>query len=199
MIADIATRETHVGTRPYESELLLELKAEPEPHSQPLSQPSPPAPRTARRLAIITLHGTLDTAYPPLILATAAAAMGMEVTIFFTFYGLDILKKGRADKLKVAPIANPAMPVPVPNIIGMLPGMTYVATKMMNGWMKKAHVAKLSELLEMAQEMGVKMIACQMSMDVMGIKKEDLIDGVEVAGAASFIEFASDNAVSLTF
>ncbi|MEP6775440.1 MAG: DsrE/DsrF/DrsH-like family protein [Chloroflexota bacterium] len=162
-------------------------------------QLQPQVPQTAKRLAIIALHGTLDMAYPPLILATAAAAMDMEVTIFFTFYGLDILKKGRADKLKVAPIANPAMPVPVPNIIGMLPGMTYVATKMMNNWMKKARVAKLSELLEMAQEMGVKMIACQMSMDVMGIKKEDLIDGVEIAGAASFIEFASDNAVSLTF
>ena len=90
-------------------------------------------------------------AYPPLILATAAAAMDMEVTIFFTFYGLDILKKGNADHLKVAPIANPAMPVPVPNIIGMLPGMTYMATTMMNNWMKKAQVAKLSELLEMAR------------------------------------------------
>ena len=65
---------------------------------------------------------------PPLILATAAAAMDMEAAIFFTFYGLEILKKGNADKLKVAPIANPAMPMPVPNIIGMLPGMTAMAT-----------------------------------------------------------------------
>lgn len=180
---------------PQKAEDLLGLNTITE--TQPQLQPQ--VPQTAKRLAIIALHGTLDMAYPPLILATAAAAMDMEVTIFFTFYGLDILKKGRANKLKVAPIANPAMPVPVPNIIGMLPGMTYIATKMMNSWMKKAHVAKLSELLEMAQEMGVKMIACQMSMDVMGIKKEDLIDGVEIAGAASFIEFASDNAVSLTF
>jgi peroxiredoxin family protein len=77
--------------------------------------------------------------------------------------------------------------------------MTAVATGMMNGWMKKANVAKLSELLEMAVESGVRMIACQMSMDVMGIKKEDLIDGVEVAGAAAFIEFATDDAVALTF
>jgi peroxiredoxin family protein len=156
-------------------------------------------PQTAKRLAIIALHGSLDMAYPPLILATAAAAMDMEATIFFTFYGLEIVKKGRADKLKVAPIANPAMPVPVPNILGMLPGMTFMATAMMNNWMKKAQVAKLSELLEVAQEAGVKMIACQMSMDVMGIKKEDLIDGVEIGGAATFLEFAADNAVSLTF
>jgi peroxiredoxin family protein len=158
----------------------------------------------AKRMAIISLHGSLDMAYPPLILATAAAAMDMEVAIFFTFYGLEIIKKGKADKLQVSPIANPAMPQPVPgfsvpNIIGVLPGMTAVATAMMNGWMKKAHTAKLSELLEMAIESGVRMIACQMSMDVMGIKKEDLIDGMEVAGAAAFIEFASDDAIALTF
>ncbi len=159
---------------------------------------------TAKRLAIISTHGSLDAAYPPLILSTAAVAMDMEAAIFFTFYGLEILKKGQADKLQVAPIANPAMPQPVPgisvpNIIGMLPGMTAVATSMMNGWMKKANVAKLSELLSMAQEMDVRIIACQMSMDVMGIKKEDLIDGVEVAGAAAFLQYASEDGIVLSF
>lgn len=153
----------------------------------------------SKRMAIIALHGSLDEAFPPLILATGAMAMDMEAAIFFTFYGLDIIKKGNADKLQVAPIANPAMPMPVPNIIGMLPGMTAVATGMMNNWMAKANVAKLSELLEMAIEGGVRLIACQMSMDVMGIKKEDLIDGVEIGGAATFINFASDNAITLTF
>jgi peroxiredoxin family protein len=154
---------------------------------------------TSKRLAIIALHGTLDMAYPPFILATAAAAMDMEVAIFFTFYGLDILKKGKIDRLKVPPIANPAMPVPMPNIIGVLPGMTAAATAMMNKWMKKAKVAKLSELLEMSKEMGVRLIACQMTMDVMGIRREDLIDGLEIGGAATFLEFASHNAVTLTF
>ena len=72
----------------------------------------------SKRLAIIALHGSMDMAYPPFILATAAAAMDMEVAIFFTFYGLELLKKGKIDKLRVAPIANPAMPVPMPNIIG---------------------------------------------------------------------------------
>lgn len=159
---------------------------------------------TANRMAIIAAHGSLDAAYPPLILATAAMAMDMEVAIFFTFYGLEILKKGRIDNLQVAPVGNPAMPQPipgisVPNILGMLPGMTAVATNMMNGWMKNAHVAKLSELLELAIEGGVRMIGCQMTMDVMGIKKEDLIDGIEIGGAATFIEFASKDAISLTF
>ena len=151
------------------------------------------------RMAIIALHGSLDAAYPPLILATGAMAMDMEAAIFFTFYGLEIIKKGNADKLQVAPIANPAMPMPVPNIVGMLPGMTAMATGMMNNWMAKANVAKLSELLEMAIEGGVRLIACQMSMDVMGIKKEDLIDGVEIGGAATFIDFASKDAIALTF
>jgi peroxiredoxin family protein len=153
----------------------------------------------ATRLAIIAGHGTLDAAYPPLILATAAAAMDMETAVFFTFYGLEILKKDKANKLQVAPIANPAMPMPVPNIVGMLPGMTAMATSMMNSWMQKANVAKLGELLEIALESGVKLIACQMTMDVMGIKKEDMIDGIEIGGAATFLEFASQNAVTLAF
>jgi peroxiredoxin family protein len=139
-----------------------------------------------------------------LILATAAVAMDMEAAIFFTFYGLEIIKKGNIDKLQVSPVGNPAMPQPVPgisvpNILGMLPGMTAVATGMMNSWMKKAQVAKLSELLEMAIEFDVRLIACQMSMDVLGIKKEDLIDGIEIGGAATFLEYASDDAIALSF
>lgn len=153
----------------------------------------------AKRLAIIAGHGTLDAAYGPFVLATAAAAMEMEVAIFFTFFGLRILKKGAARKLKVAPIANPAMPIPVPNIVGMLPGMTWMATKMMQSWFKKANVTKLEELIDMAKELGVRLIACQMTMDVMKIKKEDLIDGVEVGGAATFLEFAGEDAIALTF
>lgn len=159
---------------------------------------------SSKRLAIISVHGSMDLAYPPLILATAAVAMDMEAAIFFTFYGLQIIKKGNADKLQVAPIANPAMPQPVPgisvpNILGVLPGMTAVATGMMNSWMKKSNVAKLSELLDMSVEMGVRLIACQMSMDVLGIHKEDLIDGIEIGGAATFLEYASQDAIALSF
>jgi peroxiredoxin family protein len=150
------------------------------------------------KVAIIASKGTLDMAYPPLILASAAAAMGEDVEIFFTFYGLDIIKKGGAEHLKVAPIANPAMPVPVPNIVGMLPGMTPMATWMMKSqFFGKHHVAPITELVHECQELGVKMIACQMTMDVMGIQAEDLIDGVEVGGAATFINFANDAHITL--
>jgi peroxiredoxin family protein len=146
-----------------------------------------------RKVAIIASKGTLDMAYPPLILATAAAALDMEVELFFTFYGLNIIKKGAADKLQVAPIANPAMPVPMPNIIGMLPGMTPAATWMMkNLYFGKHHVATIGELLEQCKELGVKLIACQMTMDVLGFKREELLDEVEVAGAATFLAFARE-------
>jgi peroxiredoxin family protein len=146
-----------------------------------------------RKVAIIASKGTLDMAYPPLILATAAAALDMEVELFFTFYGLNIIKKGEADKLQVAPIANPAMPVPMPNIIGMLPGMTSAATWMMkNLYFGKHHVATISELLGQCKELGVKLIACQMTMDVLGFKREELLDEVEVAGAATFLAFARE-------
>jgi peroxiredoxin family protein len=154
---------------------------------------------TNKRLGIIAAHGTLDAAYPPLILATAAAALEMDSAIFFTFYGLEIVKKGNADKLQVAPIANPAMPVPVPNIVGMLPGMTRVATGVMNGWMKKANVAKLSELLDIAVMSNVRLIACQMTMDVMGIERDELIDEVEIGGAATFLDYVAEDAIALTF
>ncbi len=143
-------------------------------------------------VAIIASKGTLDMAYPPLILASAAAAMGMDVEIFFTFYGLNIIKTGGPEHLKVAPIANPAMPVPMPNIIGMLPGMTPMATWMMRTqYFAKHNVATVPELLQQCVDLGVKLIACQMTMDVFGLKREDLIDGVEIGGAATFLNFAS--------
>lgn len=153
----------------------------------------------ANKLALIATHGSLDAAYPPLILATSAVAMDMEAAIFFTFFGLEILKKDQIDKLQFEPVANPAMPVHIPNIVGVLPGMTAMATKMMNDWIEEAKVSKPSELLDMAKEMGVRLIACQMTMDLMHVKKEDLIDGVEVGGAATFLEYASHDAIALSF
>lgn len=144
-----------------------------------------------RKVAIIASKGTLDMAYPPLFLATTAAAMDAEVQIFFTLYGLNILKRGGAEKLQVAPIANPAMPVPIPNILGMLPGMTPMATKMMKGMFAKHNVVSMPEMLRQAIELDVKLIACQMSMEVLGIRREDLIKEVEIGGAALFLGFAT--------
>jgi len=145
-----------------------------------------------RKVAIIASKGTLDMAYPPLLLATTAAAMDAEVQVFFTFYGLNILKKGGPERLQVAPIGNPAMPVPMPNILGMLPGMTPMATTMMKGMFSKHKVITVPELLQQAIDLGVKLIACQMTMEVMGIKRKDLIDEIEQGGAAMFLGFAAN-------
>lgn len=150
-----------------------------------------------KRMAIVASKGTLDMAYPPLILATTAAAMDIECSIFFTFYGLDIINRNKNKNLRVPSLANPAMPVPVPNILGVLPGMTAMATMMMKSWMSKVNVPSIEDLLSIAVESGVKLIGCQMTMDVMGVKKEDLIEGVEVCGAAAFLEYASDADITL--
>ena len=152
-----------------------------------------------KKMTIIASKGSLDMAYPPLILATTAAAMDMDVTIFFTFFGLDIIKKDNADKLKISPIGNPAMPmpVPIPTLVGSLPGMEAMATAMMKSMFKKHGVATIGQLLELAKESGVKLIACQMTMDVMGVRQEDVIDGVEFGGAAMWMDAAADAQINL--
>lgn len=147
------------------------------------------------RAAIIASKGTLDMAYPPLLLATGARSMGIEASIFFTLYGINILKKNA--KLKVAPLANPAMPMPVPNLVGALPGMTSMASTMMKGMFKKQAVPTIQELLDMARDSGVKLVACQMTLDVLGIKQKALIDGIEFGGLATFLEYGMGATVTL--
>lgn len=150
-----------------------------------------------KKLAIIATKGTLDFAYPPLILATTAAALDYDVTIFWTFYGLQVLKKER--NLKISPLGNPAMPMPVPMpvFVQMLPGMESMATIMMKQKMVGKGVASIDELMEMAVESDVKMIACQMTVDLFDFKHEELMDGVEYAGAARFFEVAQDADITL--
>jgi peroxiredoxin family protein len=152
-----------------------------------------------KRMAIIASKGTLDMAYPPLILASTAAAMDTEVAIFFTLYGVDIVNKKKYRSLKVAPIANPAMPspIPFPNILGILPGMTAMASMMMKSMIKKINWPSIPELMDVCIESGVRMIACTPTLEMTGVDKSDLVEGVEVAGAAEFLDFALDANVSL--
>ncbi len=163
-----------------------------------------------RRLALIASRGTLDWAYPPFILGSGAASMDWEVAIFFTFYGLPLLKPKIS--AQVSPLGNPAMPMnmpfgpewfqkinwPIPNLImSNVPGFEAMATGLMKKTFKNKGVATVEELREMCLELGVRLIACQMTMDVFGFKKEDFIDGIEIGGAATFLEFAADADVSL--
>jgi peroxiredoxin family protein len=151
-----------------------------------------------KKLALIASKGTLDWAYPPFILASTAAALDYEVQIFFTFYGLTLLKKDLGD-LKVSPLGNPAMPMPVPmpNFVQMLPGMESMATMMMKQKMADNGIASVEELRSACLESGVKMIACQMTIDLFGFKKTDFIDNIEYGGAATFFEFAGESDVNL--
>mgnify|MGYP001823788310 FL=1 len=153
-------------------------------------------------MSIIVTKGSLDWAYPPFILGTTAAAMGLDVTMFFTFYGLPLLKKDL--NLKVTPLGNAAMEMPMagghmvmPHIVGMLPGVDAMASKMMKNLIKKNGVASVEELRELAVEADVRMIACQMTLELFDYKREDMIEDIEIGGAATYIEVATQSHINL--
>ncbi|MCH8104959.1 MAG: DsrE/DsrF/DrsH-like family protein [Proteobacteria bacterium] len=154
-----------------------------------------------KKMAIIATKGTLDWAYPPFILASTAAALGYEVQIFCTFYGLQLLKKKL--KLSVSPLGNPGMPMPMgmdkwfPIIFTALPGMQMIMTAMMKAKMKKKGIASVEELRSICIEADVKLIACQMTVDLFDFKNSDLLDDIDYAGAATFLEFAGDTDINL--
>ncbi len=162
-------------------------------------------------LAIIASKGTLDWAYPPFILGSTAAALGWDVSIFFTFYGLNLLKKDISD-LKVSPLGNPGMPMKMPfgpdwfkslnwNIPNALqagiPGFESVATLLMKQTIKNTGVASIEELRALSREAEVKFIACQMTVDLFGFSHDDFIDDLDYAGAATFLPVARKADVSL--
>jgi peroxiredoxin family protein len=150
-----------------------------------------------KRLAIIATKGSLDWAYPPFILSSTAAALGYEVQIFCTFYALQLLRK-KMD-LKVTSLGNPGMPMPMPMpvMLQALPGMQSMMTVMMKQKMKSKGVASLEELRDLCIEADVKLIACQMTVDLFEFSANDFIDGIEYGGAATFFEFAGDSDICL--
>lgn len=150
-----------------------------------------------KKLAIIATKGTLDWAYPPFILASTAAALGYQVQIFFTFYGLQLLRK-KLD-LKVSPLGNPGMPMPmpVPVVLQALPGMQGMMTAMMRRKMKSKGVASVEDLRNLCIEADVKFVGCQMTVDLFDFRPEEFIDNLEFGGAATFFEFAGESDVCL--
>jgi peroxiredoxin family protein len=150
-----------------------------------------------KKLAIIATKGTLDWAYPPFILASTASALGYETQIFFTFYGLQLLRKKL--NLQVSSLGNPAMPMPmpVPVLIQALPGMQSFMSSMMKSKMKSKGVASVEELRNLCLEADVKMIACQMTVDLFEFNTSEFIDGIEYGGAATFFEFAGSADICL--
>ncbi len=154
-----------------------------------------------KKLALIATKGTLDWAFPPFILASTAVTLGYDAQIFFTYYALNLLKKKM--NFKISPLGNPRMPMPMgmdkwfPTLGTALPGMEGMMTGMMKRKMKSKGVASVEELRDLCIEANVKLIACQMTVDLFDYKKDDLIDGIESGGAATFFELAGQADVSL--
>jgi peroxiredoxin family protein len=165
----------------------------------------------SKKLAIIATKGTLDWAYPPLILASTAAALGYDVQVFCTFYGLQLLCKDTS-VLKVSPLGNPGMPMKmpfgpkwfkdinwnIPNIVqASIPGYETLATTLMKMTIKNCGVATIDELRDLCVEAEVKFLACQMTVELFGFEHNQFIDNVDFVGAASFFEFAGDTDICL--
>jgi len=155
----------------------------------------------SKRLTIIATKGTLDWAYPPFILASTAAALGYQVTMFFTFYGLQLLKKKL--NLRVSPLGNPGMPMPMgmnswfPVLGTAIPGMETMMTSMMKNTIKSKGVATIEELRDLCLEADAKLIGCQMTIDLFDMKREDFIDDIDIGGAATYFEHAGEANVNL--
>ncbi|MFC4551068.1 MULTISPECIES: DsrE/DsrF/DrsH-like family protein [Halorussus] len=150
----------------------------------------------AEKMSIIATKGTLDMAYPPLILASTAAAFGWEVTVFHTFWGLDILHEERSKNLKLSSVGNPNMPLL--NAIAALPGMDRVTTRMMERQIEDNDTATIEELVETSLDMGVEFQACQMTIDLMDYDEDDFYDGVTTGvGAATALQEMADADIQL--
>ncbi len=157
----------------------------------------------SKSMSFIVTKGTLDWAYPPFILATTAAAMDVKVTMFFTFYGLQLLKKS-VDHLQISTLGNPGMEMPMmgmhmtmPNLMSTIPGVDAACTAMMKSLIKKKGIASIQELRENAIEADVKFIGCQMTMDLFEWTKHELIDNIEIGGAATYMETALKSDINL--
>ncbi len=156
-----------------------------------------------KKMSIIVTKGTLDWGYPPFILAATAASLDVDVTLFFTFYGLQLMKKD-VSKLQISTLGNPAMEMPMmgmhvkmPNIVSMLPGVDAMASNMMRNLTKKKGVASVGELREMCVESDVRMIGCQMTMDLFEWSPDMMIPEMELGGAAAYMSEALESDINL--
>lgn len=156
---------------------------------------------TEKKLTIIATKGTLDWAYPPFILASTAAALGYQTTMFFTFYGLQLLRRDL--DLKVSPLGNPGMPMPMgmdkwfPVLGTTIPGMEAIMTSMMKRKIKTKGVASVEDLRALCIEADVRLIGCQMTIDLFDMKRSDFIDEIELGGAATYFQYAGESDISL--
>jgi peroxiredoxin family protein len=145
-----------------------------------------------RKLSIIASKGSLDMAYPPLILGNAARMSGIETHIFFTFWGMDIITKKKMNNLRVATVGNPSMHpwFHIPTWLGSIPGMAAAASWMMNREIAKLDFPPVGEFVQLVMDSGANMYACKMSVDMMKLKQEDFVEGVSILGAMEFLDIS---------
>ncbi|MCL9818057.1 DsrE/DsrF/DrsH-like family protein [Natronocalculus amylovorans] len=149
-----------------------------------------------KKMTIVATQGSFDMAYPPLILASTAAAFGWEVVVFHTFWGLDILHEKKSKNLKLSAVGNPSMPMP--NALAALPGMDSMATRMMEKRIKENGTATIEELIDLSLETGVDLQACQMTIELMEYDEDDFYDGVTTGvGAATALNHMAESDVQL--
>ncbi|MEW6670744.1 MAG: DsrE/DsrF/DrsH-like family protein [Thermodesulfobacteriota bacterium] len=152
------------------------------PHQEKNMPTQPVSVGNKESAAFITSKDTLDGAYPGLVLGINARRLGMESTVFYTFMGLNVIRKGWAEKAKFQP----------PGFMGAVPGMSAIATWMMKDKMEKANIPALPDLQEMALIEGVQFVACKMTTDMMGFTQDDFIEGVTIQTAEAFLKFAKE-------
>ncbi|MFZ5817476.1 MAG: DsrE/DsrF/DrsH-like family protein [Bacillota bacterium] len=152
-------------------------------------------PSSNRSFRLLLSKGTLDAVYPPLMMASTAAAMGMETEVFCTQWGLQLLKKRL--NLYFDPVGNPHMPVPLPNLVAVMPGVQAAATAMFRRMVKEKNVPSVEELRTLCLESGVRFTACQLSMEVLGIPSTDLIDGIGFGNPGTFVTNAAGARIAM--
>jgi peroxiredoxin family protein len=150
-----------------------------------------------KKVSIICSKGSLEGIYPALIMANGARMEGIAVNLFFTFFGMDAITKKKVKKIKVATVGNPAMGIPT--LIGALPGMSAMATMMMQKKMDALDIPAIDEFIEMISGAGGKLYACKASVDMFGLKREDFMDEVQgIITVGDFYELAAGGQIIFT-
>ena len=156
-----------------------------------------PEPATIEKVAIVISKGSLEGIYPGLIMANGARMEGIEADIFFTFFGLDAIRKDRSAKIKVATVGNPGMHIP--SLIGVLPGMSWLATKMMGRQMEKLDIPPIPEFIELVADSGAHLYACKATVDMFGLTMDDFVPQVDkVLTVGEFYELAGGGEIIFT-
>ncbi len=149
------------------------------------------------KVSIVVSKGSLEGVYPGLIMANGARMEGIEASLFFTFFGLDVIREDRIDKIKVGTVGNPGMHMPT--WIGAIPGMSWIATKMMSRQMDKIDIPPVREFVEMISDSGGKLYACQATVDMYGLTMDDFIPQVEkVLTVGEFYELSAGGEIIFT-